>query len=54
MGGEGMNKLEKFAAETARKYADASVNMWGCDFILYQPKVTEQLKNRLKETRQKK
>ena len=48
-----MNKLEKFLAESARKYADASVNRWPCHAIFYQPKVSEQLKKRLEETRRK-
>lgn len=54
-GGEGMKKIEQIAAKTAWKLADASINIWGgaCTFILYQPKVTEQLKKRLKETKQK-
>lgn len=48
-----MKKIEEIAAKTAWKLADASVNKVGCIFILYQPKVTEQLKKRLKETKQK-
>lgn len=50
-----MKKIEQIAAKTAWKLADASINIWGgaCTFILYQPKVTEQLKKRLKETKQK-
>lgn len=48
-----MNKLEKFLAESTRKYVDASVNKFPCLFVLYQPKVSEELKNRLKETRKK-
>lgn len=52
-GGEGMKKIEQIAAKAAWKLADVSVNKGGCIFILYQPKVTEQLKKRLKETKQK-
>ena len=50
-----MKKIEQIAAKTAWKLADASVNLWGgtCTLFLYQPKVTEQLKKRLKETKQK-
>lgn len=43
-----MNKLEQLVAESARKYAAASVNRW-CHHLLYQPKVTEQLKRKLRE-----
>ena len=48
-----MSKLEKFLVISARRCADASVNQWSCLFALYQPKVSEELKKRLKETRKK-
>ena len=48
-----MSKLEKFLVISARRCADASVNKFPCLFVLYQPKVSEELKNRLKETRKK-
>lgn len=48
-----MNRLEKAVAKLARDYADKSVNGWPCFAFFYQPKVTEQLKTRLKETRKK-
>jgi len=44
-----MNKLEQLVAESVRKYTDANVNKWACHGILYQPKVTEQLKRKLRE-----
>lgn len=52
-GGDKMKKLEQAVAKVARDYADKSVNDWPCTYFFYQPKVTEQLKKRLKETRKK-
>lgn len=48
-----MKKIEKAITKVARDLADKSVNQWTCTFWWYQPKVTEQLKERLKETRKK-
>lgn len=48
-----MKRLEQAVAKAARDYADKSVNSWSCLIFMYQPKVTEQLKKRLKETRKK-
>ncbi len=48
-----MKKLEQLVAKVARDYADKSVNGWTCNLFYFQPKVTEQLKERLKETRKK-
>ena len=48
-----MKRLEQAVAKAARDYADRNVNHWVCGLIFYQPKVTEQLKKRLKETRKK-
>lgn len=48
-----MIKMEKAIAKVARHCADTSVNKWTCTFWWYQPKVTDQLKTRLKETRKK-
>lgn len=52
-GGEEMKKLEHFVAKAARDYADKSLNCWLCNFIFYQPKVTEEMKQRLKEMKKK-
>lgn len=49
-----LKKLEQVVAKAARDCADKSVNQWACSLIFYQPKVTEELKTRLKETRKKK
>lgn len=48
-----MKRLEQAVAKAARDYADKSINGWTCVFFVYQPKVTEQLKKRLIETRKK-
>lgn len=48
-----MKKLEHFVAKAARDYADKSLNCWLCNFIFYQPKVTEEMKQRLKEMKKK-
>lgn len=48
-----MKKLEHFVAKAARDYADKSLNGWLCNYIFYQPKVTEEMKKRLKKTRKK-
>lgn len=48
-----MKRLEQAVAKTARDYADKSINGWSCALFMYQPKVTEQLKKRLIETRKK-
>lgn len=48
-----MNRLEQAVAKVARDYADKSVNTWPCGWLFYQPKVTEEFKQRLKETRKK-
>lgn len=44
-----MKRLEQVVAKTAKNFTDRSVNQWTCGLIFYQPKVTEQLKKRLKE-----
>ena len=48
-----MKRLEQVVAKATRDYADKSVNGWLCNYFFYQPKVTEQLKKRLTETRKK-
>lgn len=48
-----MKKLEHILAKAARDYADKSINGVPCTYFFYQPKVTEQLKKRLIETRKK-
>lgn len=46
-----MKKLDKAVAKAVWKFTDASVNKSICTFFFYQPKITEQLKKRLEETR---
>jgi len=48
-----MIKMEKAIAKVARHCADTSMNKITCTFWWYQPKVTDQLKSRLKEMRKK-
>lgn len=48
-----MLKMEKAIAKAARLCADTCINEITCIFIWYQPKVTDQLKSRLKEMREK-
>nr|WP_297936069.1 hypothetical protein [uncultured Lachnoclostridium sp.] len=48
-----MKKLEHIVSKAARDYADKSLNFWLCNYIFFQPKVTEEMKQRLKETRKK-
>lgn len=48
-----MKELKHILAKAARDYADKSINGLPCSIFMYQPKVTEQLKKRLKETRKK-
>ena len=48
-----MLKMEKAIAKAARLCADTSINMIACFFWWYQPKVSDQLKSRLKEMRKK-
>lgn len=48
-----MKRLEKVVAQMARDYADYSINQRPCGWIFYQPKIAEEMKQRLKETRKK-
>lgn len=48
-----MKKIEQAVAKAARDYAIKSMFGLPCTFFFYQPKVSEQLKVRLKETRRK-
>ncbi|HAU87658.1 MAG TPA: hypothetical protein DCW90_19875 [Lachnospiraceae bacterium] len=49
-----MIKMEKAIAKVARHCADMSMNKITCTFWWYQPKVTDQLKSRVKEMRKQK
>lgn len=44
-----MKKLEKVAANAARRVTEISVCKRTCIFFFHQPKVTEQLKKKLRE-----
>lgn len=48
-----MKRLEQIVAKAAWDYADKSIIGRPCGWLFYQPKVTEELKQRLKETRKK-
>lgn len=46
-----MKRLEQVAAKVARKITEQNVDQSACFFIFYQPKITQNLKKRLRETR---
>lgn len=48
-----MKRLEQVAAETAKKITELNVNQSASFFFFCQPKITKQLKKRLKKTKER-
>lgn len=53
-GGGTLGKVQGIIADFARNYAKKNINDQTCIFIVYQPKVSENLKKRLQETKKQK
>ncbi|HAU85617.1 MAG TPA: hypothetical protein DCW90_08970 [Lachnospiraceae bacterium] len=46
-----MKRLEQVAVKVARKITEQNVDQSVCFFFFYQPKINQNLKKRLRETR---
>lgn len=53
-GGGTLGKVEGIIADVVRRCAEKTVKEQLCSFIFYQPKVSENLKKRLQETKKQK